>query len=160
MNQGGMKAQFRMDARPALLYTSSAGALVLCLALLLVAKLVPVLISTLAVVLLGLAIAAGLGAALLFWIRRGVRCVEIRDDTLTVSRGRSLSAQAIPRESVAAVRTARRWGTRAAVVLLRSVPPARTRQVQPRLVRIGEEAFPREQFSRFLTVLEAWHRGR
>jgi hypothetical protein len=154
MNQGGMKAQLRMDARPVLLYTASAGALVLIAALLLLARLVPALVSVLAVVLLSAAVAAGLTAEVLVWQARGIRSVEIDGDTLTVYRGRTLAAQAVARASVTALRAARRWGGRIAVLTLKDARPGKRT-----VLRIGEEAFPREQFTRFLTVLEAWRRG-
>jgi hypothetical protein len=154
MNAVGMKAQFRMDARPRLVYTSAAGALVLIVALLLAARLVPSLVSVLAVVLLSAAAAAGLAAEVLVWRARGVRSVEIGDDTLTVFRGRGLAARAVPRSSVASVRASRRWGGRLAVLTLKG-----SRHERRTVLRISEAAFPREQFSRFLAILETWRTG-
>lgn len=154
MNLGAMKAQFRMDAQPRLVYTASAGALVLVVALLLLARLVPALISVLAVVLLSVAVAAGLAAEVVAWMARGIRSVELGDDTLTVFRGRSLAAQSVPRHMVVAARTVRRWGGRLVVLTLAGARPGRRSAL-----RIGEEAFAREQFSRFVTLLEAWRRG-
>jgi hypothetical protein len=153
MNQGGAKSQFRMDARPVLLYTASAGAFVLVAALLLLARLVPTLLSVLAVVLLSAAVAAGLAAELLVWRARGIRSVEIDGDALTLYRGRALAAQIVPRASVIATRAVRRWGARTAVLTLKDPAPGKRA-----VLRIGEEAFPRELFTRFLTILEAWRR--
>jgi hypothetical protein len=155
-----MKPQFRMDARPVLLFTAAAGALLLCVVLLLLAMLVHALISWLALILLVVALGAGLAAEVLVWVLRGIRCVEIDADTLTICRGRSLAARrSIPRASVIAVRTARRFGRRIAVLRLDGLRPNGPRPKAQRQVRIAEDAFPREQFTRFLAVLETWRRG-
>ncbi len=102
-----MKAQLRMDARPVLLYTASAGAFAVIAALLLLARLVPTLLSVLAVVLLSAAVAAGLAAEVLVWRARGIRSVEIDGDDLTIYRGRTLADQVVPRASLIALRVVR-----------------------------------------------------
>lgn len=149
-----MKVQFRMDARPVLVYTASAGALALVVGLLLLARLVPSLVSLLAVALLSAAAAAGLAAEVLVWRARGIRSVQLDGDTLTVYRGRALAAQEVARAAVTALRTVRRWGGRVAVLTVKDARPGKRSGL-----RISEGAFPREQFGRFLVVLEAWRRG-
>ena len=140
---------FRMDGRPFLVLAATAGAFVLGAILVVLAALVPSLISWLAAGLVILALAAIGGTEIVLWFKSGIRSIEIDADTLTLYRGAALRPERIPRASARAVRTVRRFGRRIAVV----------RRAAGRTLRIPEGAFPREEFSRFLAVLETWRRG-
>ena len=138
-----------MDGRPFLVLAATAGAFVLGAILVVLAALVPSLISWLAAGLVILALAAIGGTEIVLWFKSGIRSIEIDADTLTLYRGAALRPERIPRASARAVRTVRRFGRRIAVV----------RRAAGRTLRVSEGAFPREEFSRFLAVLETWRRG-
>lgn len=143
-----MKPLFRMDARPLLVAAADVGAFLVGVLLLALATLVPSLLSPLAFGLLTAALAAGFGLDFLLWARRGIRSVEIDPDSLTLYRGPSMAPRRVLRSSVASLRTARGLSRR--VVRLRVAPG--------RPIRIPEDGFAREEFSRFLTHLSAWRR--
>ena len=114
----------------------------------LLASRIRALISPLAVVFVIAALAAAFGADVTLWLYRGIHAIELDDQTLTLFRGREFRRQIINRHDIVAMTTKRRFLRRVVVVRL------------PRLhtVRITEEAFTPEVFSRFLAVLAGWDR--
>jgi hypothetical protein len=144
-----MKPIFRMDARPLLVAAADIAAFLLGVLLLALATLVPSLLSPLAFGLLAAALAVGFGLDFLLWRRRGIRSVELDPDSLTLYRGPSLGARRIPRSTVVSLRTSRGLARRV----------VRLRVTAGRPIRIPDDGFAREEFSRFLTHLSAWRPG-
>lgn len=144
-----MKPLLRMDSRPFLVAAADGGAFLVGALLLALATLVPSLLSWLAFGLLTAVLAAGFGLDFLLWRRRGIRSVEIDPDKVTLYRGPSMAPQRILRSSVTSLRTSRGLARRIARL-----------QVSPgRPIRIPEDGFAREEFSRLLTHLSAWLHG-
>jgi hypothetical protein len=102
--------------------------------------------SPLAFLLLAIAVVLGFAADVGFWFWKGVRGVELTDDVLTVYRGPSLARQAFPRATIVSAKRSRLPGGR----------NVRFRTLSGRRVRIVENAFRHEEFTRFLTALEQW----
>ena len=144
-----MKPLFRMNSRPFLIAAADVGAFLVGVLLLALATLVPSLLSWLAFGLLTATLAAGFGLDFLLWRRRGIRSIEIDPDQLTLYRGPSMVPQRILRSSVGSLRTARGLARRVALL----------RMIRGRPIRIPEDGFAREEFSRFLTHLSAWRQG-
>ncbi|HVO38276.1 MAG TPA: hypothetical protein VMV03_04530 [Spirochaetia bacterium] len=128
-----------------LLATDVAGFLIGALILILVSR-IRSIVSPLALVLIIIALGLAFGLDVALWLRRGIRSVELDDETLVLYRGTAMTPQPIRKDSVQRIRVVNRLGRRTAVLHLSKI----------RSVRITEEAFPRETFSRFLSVLEAW----
>ena len=128
--------------------TTDLTAFLLAVLIVLLASRIRALLSPLAVVVVIAALAFALGVDLMVWLRRGIRLIEVDDQTLTLLRGRDLKPQVIRREEVARLVTKRRlWRREVAMRLSRL-----------NTVRITEEAFSPEAFSRFLSVLAVWDR--
>jgi hypothetical protein len=148
-----MKLAFRMDSRPLLVYAAAAAAFVLAGLVVALATLVPSLLSPLAAAVLAAGLAAIGAAEVGIWLRRGIRSVEVDEDTLTLARGAALRPVRVTRASTRwsprAVRTVRRFGRRVVVLRPRGARP----------MRISEDAFGREDFSRLVAVLDSWRLG-
>lgn len=143
-----MSVHLSIRAELRYLVVTDACALVLAELVLAALRRLPMLLSPLASVLLGVLIALGFAADVAIWLWTGARTVELSDNELTVFRGQFLSALTISRTAIARLRVRRFIGV--------GVVRLRTRSGQR--VRICENAFPREEFRRFLTTLETWER--
>ncbi len=130
------------------LIVTDAVVLVLVEALLFGVGRVRVLLSPLAFWLLSAAVLVGFALDVAAWYWKGVRAVEVDDDLLTVYRGRSLSAQAFSRSSIVRLKVTRFPGARR----------VRLRASSGRREKIAEQAFPRDEFTRFLSIMETWKR--
>jgi len=130
------------------LIVTDAVVLVLVEALLFGLGRVSVLLSPLAFWLMSVVILLGFALDVAAWYWRGIRSVDVDADVLTVYRGPSLSAQAFPRSSIARLKVTRFPGARA----------VRLRASSGRRERITEQAFPRDEFTRFLSIVELWER--
>ncbi len=128
-----------------LLATDVAGFLLGALILFLVSR-IRAMVSPLALALIIIALGVAFGLDVALWLRRGVRSIELDDETLVLYRGTGMAPQPIRKDSVRQIRVVRRLGRRTAVLQLSRF----------RAVRITEEAFPRESFTRFLSLLETW----
>jgi hypothetical protein len=133
-----------VDANPRyIVVTDCAGFLASAIALLLL-SLVPSLFSALAIGLLISALAAGFGLDVALWFARG--SVELSEDSLALYQGLARASRIIGRSRIAGLRVRTTLGRRAIVIRL-----------MPRgVVRIAEDAFPREAFSRLVSALSAW----
>lgn len=143
-----MSTTLSIHAHPRYLVVTNAFALVLVELLLFLASRVRVLLSPLAWAVLGLAVLAGFGADIAIWYWTGIRAVEVTEEALTIFRGPLLSAQTLPRASVASLTLQRVLG----------VGAVRIRTNKGLQVRISESAFPREEFRRFLSEMANWRR--
>jgi len=141
-----MNSHISIQAHPRYLVATDVAALLVAEILLFALSRIRVLISPLAFLLLGVGVIAGFAADVGLWFWKGIRAAEISDDVLTVYRGRSLFPEAFLRSLVLSVRIARLPGSRS----------ARLRTMSGRRLRITENAFPREEFSRFLAALQEW----
>jgi hypothetical protein len=130
------------------LIATDAAALVLVEALLFGLGRVRVLLSPLALWLISVLVFVGFALDVTAWYWRGIRSVDVDSDVLTVYRGRSLSAQAFPRSSIVRLKVTRFPGARG----------VRLRASSGRRERITEQAFPRDEFTRFLSIVELWER--
>jgi len=144
-----MKETFRIDAHPRYLVATDAAGFLVGAVLLFAASRIPSILSPLALALLVAALALGFGIDVAVWLRRGVRSIELREDRLTLFRGRAIRAEVYARETVSGIRAVRRLGRHSAVL---SVPRGSRR----RRLRIREDAFPREAFDHFLAALGKW----
>jgi hypothetical protein len=104
------------------------------------------LLSPLAAVAVIAALALAFGGDLMIWVSRGIRSIEIDGETLTLFRGRELTPQIITRQEIVTLATKRRFMRRTVTMRLSGL----------KVVRITEEAFSPEVFSRFLSVLAGW----
>jgi len=130
------------------LIVTDAAVLVLVEALLFGVGRVRVLLSPLAFWLLSAVAVVGFALDVAAWFWRGIRAVDVDADVLTVYRGPSLSAQAFPRSSIVRLKVTRFPGARG----------VRLRASSGRRERITEQAFPRDEFTRFLSIVEMWER--
>jgi hypothetical protein len=146
VGQGHVGTRITLTAHPRYLAATNGAAFLLIVLLLLAASRIRVLLSPLAVLVLSLFTAALFGAQILVWFRRGIRVVEVDADSLTIYRGSARVAQRLERGAIARIRIVHRLGWHAVVVHLRS----------GRRIRIGEDAFPREEFLRACGALGAW----
>ena len=135
-----------IHAHPRSLITTDAAALLVAELLLFALSRIRLLLSPLAFLLLGLGVLAGFATDVGIWFWKGIRAAEISDDLLTVYRGRSLSPEEFKRPVVLSVRISRLPGSRS----------ARLRTMSGRRLRITENAFHRDEFTRFLIALEDW----
>jgi len=115
---------------------------------------VPALLSPvgLAAIISLLGLAFGLDVVL--WLRGGIRSIEIDDQRLTLYRGAVRRTILIERSEVSRIRITRFLGRRGAVVSGKGRRTARARTI-----RIWEDAFSRETFTRFLACLDGWNTG-
>ncbi len=137
-----------MHAHPRYLIVTNAAVLVLAEAILVGIRSARVLVSPLAFWLLTAALVLGLAAEVAAWFWRGIRTVDLGDDLITVYRGPSLTARAFERREV----------RRLAVSRFPGAARVRIRAASGRRERITEQAFPREEFARFLSAVETWQR--
>lgn len=138
----------RINAHSRYLIVTDAAVLVLVEALLFGVGRVRVLLSPLAFWLISAVIIVGFALDVAAWFWRGIRAVDVDADVLTVYRGPSLSAQAFPRSSIDRLKVTRFPGARG----------VRLRASSGRRERITEQAFPRDEFTRFLSIVEMWER--
>lgn len=139
----------RLESRPLAILAIDAAGFLLGAAVLVAARFVPQLVSPLAFWLLLGALAAGFGADLLRWQKRGIRAIELDGETLVLSRGRARSVQRIERAIVLSVATHRRWGGRSIEIHCRG--PGRCART---LLR--DDAFDRAAFAELARRLAAW----
>ncbi len=104
------------------------------------------LLSLLAFAGLSLLAAAGFAAELLAWNARGIRCIDLDDEMLTVYRGPALAPCQVRRNAVRSVRIRSLLGRR--TVELRMLTGKR--------LRIRGDAFLAAPFERFCAALAAW----
>jgi hypothetical protein len=128
-----------------ILVTDVSGFLLGALILIVISR-IRAMVSPLALALIIIALGLAFGLDIALWLRRGIRSVEVDGETLVLYRGTGMTPQPIRKDTVQQIRVVRRLGRRTAVLQLSRF----------RAVRITEEAFPRESFSRFLSVLETW----
>ncbi len=143
-----MSIRAAIRAQPRYLIVTDVFAFVLVELLLVAVSRVHILLSPLAFVLLTLAAAAGFIADVAIWYWTGIRSAEISEDELAVLRGPSLEPQSFARASIARLTVRRFLG----------VGAVRFRTRSGQYVRISENAFPREEFRRFLAEMERWVR--
>ena len=141
-----MNNHVSIQAHPRLLITTDIAALLLVELLLFAVSRIRVLISPLAFLLFSVGVLAGFAADVGLWFWKGIRAAEISDDLLTVYRGRSLLPETIRRSAIMAVRISRLPGS----------GRVRLMTMSGRRLRIVENAFPHEEFSRFLAALQEW----
>ena len=134
-----------IDAHARYFFATDIAVFVIGSAVLMALRLIPRIFSPLVLLLMIAGLGIGLGVDMLRWHLRGIRSIQLSDEELTLYRGTALAARRMLRREILSVRTVRRLGRRTAVVRL-----ARGR------VRISEDAFPREEFRRFLNSLSAW----
>jgi hypothetical protein len=141
-----MSARFSIDAHPRYLIAADGAAFVVGAVLLLLVSRIRSFLSPLALIILIICLAMGFGCDILIWFLRGIRSIELDDESLTLYRGPSLEMQRVNRGMVTGVSLRSRLWRRDAVVLLG--PKHR--------LRIAEDAFPQEPFERFLSALAGW----
>ena len=141
-----MNSRVSADAHPRYLVATDMASFAIASVLLVLLSRLPSLFSPLALALLIVGLAVWFGIDIGIWVLRGIRSMELDAETLTLYRGRSLVAQRIERRSISEVRICRRLGRRTAMLRFPS----------GKRVRITEDAFPRDAFSRFLVALGSW----
>jgi hypothetical protein len=146
MNNHTSIQHISIQAHPRFLITTDIAALLLVELLLFAVSRIRVLISPLAFLLFGVGVLCGFAADVGLWFWKGIRAAEISDDLLTVYRGTSLLPEEIQRSVVMTVRISRLPGSRR----------VRLMTMSGRRLRITENAFLHEEFSRFLTALQEW----
>jgi hypothetical protein len=141
-----MSTRVSVDAHPRyLIFTDAASFAIGAILLLLVSRIRP-LLSPLAVVILIACLAGGFAFDVLIWYMKGIRSIELDDESLALYRGPSREAQRILRGQISGVTFYSKLGRRGAVLLL---------GVKHKL-RIAEDAFPKEEFERFLSTISGW----
>ncbi len=138
------KASFPAHLRY-ILATDAAAFFFAALLVLLVSR-IRAFISPLAVAVVIAALALAFAGDVALWLYRGIRSVELDDQSITLLRGKDLRPLVLTRDQVVGVEIGRRFLRRVAVLRLSRV----------RAVRISEEAFSQEEFSRFLAALSGW----
>ena len=141
-----MDTRVSVDAHPRYLIATDAASFLIAAVLLLIVSRIRSLLSPLAVVILITCLAIGFGFDVLIWFLKGIRSIELDDESLTIYRGPSLEMRRIDRGMVTAVFLRSRLWKRGAVVMLGP----------KHKLRIAEDAFPKEQFERFLSALTGW----
>lgn len=141
-----MNNRVSVDAHPRYLIATDAASFAIGAVLLLLASRIRSLLSPFAVVILIACLAIVFGLDILIWFLKGIRSIDLNDESLTLYRGPSLEMQRIDLEMVTAVSVRSRLGRRGAVLLLDA----------KHKLRIAEDAFPREAFARFLSALAGW----
>jgi hypothetical protein len=137
-----------VHAHPRYLIVTDAAVLVLVEALLFGVSRPRVLLSPLAFWLMAAVVLICFALDVAAWYWKGIRAVDVDSDVLTVYRGPSLSARAFPRSAIARLKVIRFPGARA----------VRLRASSGRRERITEQVFPRDEFTRFLSIVELWER--
>ena len=141
-----MNIHLTIRAHPRYLIATDAAALLLVEMLLFAVSRIRSLMSPLASLFFGMAVIAGFAADVGFWFWKGIRAAELTDDALTVYAGRSLTPRSFPRATILKSRFSRLPGS----------GNVRLRTLSGKRVRISENAFPRQEFTRFVTALEIW----
>ena len=141
-----MNINVSIHAHPRYLIATDAAALFLVELLLFAVSRIRYLVSPLAFLLLGIAAILGFAADVGLWFWKGIRAADLSDDALTVYRGPSLQREVLIRATVLNVKISHLPGSR----------KVRLRTLSGRRVRIVENAFPREEFTRFLNALVQW----
>jgi hypothetical protein len=141
-----MDTRISIHAHPRYLVTTDAAALILVELLLFIVSRIRVLLSPLAFQVLGVGVLIGFAADVAWWFWKGTRAAEVSEERLTLWTGPTLMPTEIPRSTILRSRIIRRPGSRR--VLIRTMSGKR--------LRISENAFPRDEFTRFLAALEAW----
>ena len=143
-----MNIHVSIHAHPRSLVATDVAALLLVEILLFAVSRIRSVMSPLAFALLAAATVLGFAADVGAWFLNGIRAAELTDDVLTVYRGRSLAPQVFPRGTIRRARVSRLPGSRS----------VRLRTLSGRRVRIVENAFPRDEFTRLLDAAELWAR--
>ncbi|MGA2763421.1 MAG: hypothetical protein ABSG17_08665 [Spirochaetia bacterium] len=138
------KASFQAHLR--YLLATDIAAFLFAALLVLIASRIRAIISPLAVVIVIAAFAVAFAGDVALWLYRGIRSIDLDDQTLTLFRGMDLKAQSFTRETVAGVEIKRRFLRRMVILRLSRI----------RAVRITEEAFPHETFNNFLEAISGW----
>ena len=138
------KLSFQAHARYVL--ATDLAAFLLAVLIVLLASRIKVLLSPLALVLVIAALGLVFVGDVVIWLTRGIRSIEVDEQSLTLYRGRDLKARVITRQEVVGLVIQRRLMRRTVTVRLSRL----------KAVRITEEAFSPEAFSRFLSVLAGW----
>jgi hypothetical protein len=141
-----MSTRVSIDAHPRYLIAADAAAFVVSAVLLLLVSRIRSFLSPLALIILILCLSMGFGCEILIWFLKGIRSIELDDESLTLYRGPSLEMRRINRGMVTGLSLRSRLWRRDAVVLLGP----------KRRLRIAEDAFPKEAFERFLSALAGW----
>jgi hypothetical protein len=141
-----MDSHVSIHAHPRYLVATDAAAFVVAELVLFALSRIRVLVSPLASVLLGIGVLAGFAADVGLWFWKGIRAAEISDDVLTVYQGRSLLPLQVKRAVVLRLRVSRLPGSRT----------IRLRTMSGRRLRMTENAFQRDEYTRFLTALREW----
>lgn len=141
-----MNNRVSVNAHPRYLIATDAASFAIGAVLLLLVSRIRLFLSPLAVVLLIICLAMGFGFDILIWFLNGIRSIELDGESLTLYRGLSLETQRINCETITAVSVRSRLGRRSVVLLLG----------EKHKLRIAEDAFPREEFARFLSALAGW----
>jgi len=141
-----MKTQFSLHAHPRYLIASDAAAYLVSVVVLFAISRVPLLLSPLAFAVLCLLLAAVFGGDIGQWFSRGIRLVEIDGERISVYAGAALRTRGFDRVAIRSIRVRRGIGRRSVVLKLRSGGT----------VRIREDAFPREEFARFVLFVTDW----
>ncbi len=141
-----MKASTSADASLRYLLVPSITACVIIVLVLFALNRIGEVLSTLAFVLLSLAVAAGFACEALVWLQFGVRRIEVDERSLTLYRGRALRQRSVERISVRSVRVVSRLGRRSATLYLG----------RGRWLRVASSAFPAEAFTAILDAIAEW----
>jgi hypothetical protein len=141
-----MKAPLSIQAGTATLLAPNIAAFVLVVLVLFALTRVASLLSLLAFAGLSLLTAAGFAAELIAWRARGIRCMDLDDEMLTVYRGRSLAAAQVRRNMVRSIRIRSLLGRRTITLFM----------VTGKRLRIRGDAFSPAPFEQFSAALAAW----
>ena len=141
-----MNTRVSVDAHPRYLIFTDAASFAIGAILLLLLSRIRTLLSPLAMVILIACLAVGFGFDILIWHLRGIRSIELDDESLTLYRGPLREMQRILRAQVSGLEFRSRLGRQGAVLRL----GARRR------LWIADQAFPKEEFERFLSLLTSW----
>jgi hypothetical protein len=142
-----MSTRFSTDAHLRYVLFTDAAVFVVGALLVILASRLRSLVSPLAAWLLLAALVVGFAVEITLWLLRGVRRVEVDENTLTLTVGRRRKIQSVERQDIARMQVSRHLGRTALLVKLKT--GAR--------LRIPEDAFPREAFAQLLSALEGWN---
>ena len=141
-----MNIQISIHAQPKYLIATDFAAYAFSAAVLFAVFRVRLLLTP-AFALLLVVMAAGFGADIARWFARGIRVVELNGDRLTLYSGASMKSSAFDRAAIGRSRVRQGIGRRIVIIRPRA----------GRSVRIREDAFPREEFTRFvLFIRDCW----
>lgn len=141
-----MNNHMSIHAHPRYLIATDAASLLVAEVILFALSRIRLLFSPLAYLLLGLGVLIGFAADVGLWFWKGVRALELTDELLTVFRGPALSPETVQRSVILRARISRLPGSRS----------VRLRTMSGRRLRITENAFQRDEYTRFLAALQGW----